>query len=192
MDDQLFDSEGNRLYLTESERSQFLAAAGKADRETRTFCTVLHATGCRITEGLQLTPARIDFAARAINFRTLKKRRRIVYRAVPVSGAVLDTLDLVHGLQEAGKRKSEELLWSWSRSTAWRRVLEVMIAAGIEKGPHRCPKGLRHGYGIHAISRGVPLNMLSKWMGHADIKTTAIYANALGDEQRAIAARMWD
>jgi hypothetical protein len=34
--------------------------------------------------------------------------------------------------------------------------------------------------------------MLSKWMGHADIKTTAIYANALGEEQRAIAARMWD
>ena len=38
---------------------------------------------------------------------------------------------------------------------------------------------------------GVPLNMLSKWMGHADIKTTAIYANAIGKEEQDIAARMW-
>jgi len=37
--------------------------------------------------------------------------------------------------------------------------------------------------------------MLSKWMGHADIKTTAIYANtianAIGKEEQDIAARMW-
>ena len=56
----------------------------------------------------------------------------------------------------------------------------------------RCPKGLRHGYGVHAISRGVQLNMLSKWMGHASLEVTAIYANALGEEQRSIAARMWN
>jgi len=45
---------------------------------------------------------------------------------------------------------------------------------------------------VNAISKGVPLNMLSKWMGHASLKVTAIYANALGEEQRNIAARMWE
>jgi integrase len=50
---------------------------------------------------------------------------------------------------------------------------------------------LRHGYGVHAISRSIPLNLLSKWMGHASPEVTAIYANALGEEQRNIAARMW-
>jgi integrase len=34
--------------------------------------------------------------------------------------------------------------------------------------------------------------MLSKWMGHASLEVTAIYANALGEEQRHIAARMWE
>lgn len=29
-------------------------------------------------------------------------------------------------------------------------------------------------------------------MGHADMKTKAIYANALGEEERAIAYRMWE
>jgi integrase len=57
--------------------------------------------------------------------------------------------------------------------------------------PHRCPKGLRHGYGVHAIGSGVPLNMLCKWMGHASMEVTAIYANALGAEEQGIAARMW-
>jgi hypothetical protein len=37
----------------------------------------------------------------------------------------------------------------------------------------------------------VPLNMMQKWLGHARIETTAIYVNALGSEERAIAARMW-
>jgi hypothetical protein len=45
--------------------------------------------------------------------------------------------------------------------------------------------------GVHAISSGVPLNMLSKWMGHATLEVTAIYANALGAEEQSIAARMW-
>lgn len=44
---------------------------------------------------------------------------------------------------------------------------------------------------VHVISSGVPLNMLQKWMGHADIATTVIYANALGPEEQPIAERMW-
>jgi hypothetical protein len=34
--------------------------------------------------------------------------------------------------------------------------------------------------------------MLSKWMGHASLEVTAIYANALGTEEQGIAARMWE
>jgi integrase/recombinase XerD len=69
--------------------------------------------------------------------------------------------------------------------------MEVMNAAKIPEGPHKCPKGLRHAYGVMAITNGIPLNMVSKWMGHASLEVTAIYANALGEEQRAIASRMW-
>lgn len=65
------------------------------------------------------------------------------------------------------------------------------LTAGIADGPHRSPKGLRHGYGVHAIGSNVPLNMLRKWMGHASLEVTAIYANALGAEEQGIAARMW-
>jgi integrase/recombinase XerD len=53
------------------------------------------------------------------------------------------------------------------------------------------PKGLRHSFGIHAIRSGVPLNLVQRWLGHASMTTTAIYRDALGEEEREIAARMW-
>src|ERR1043166_7342985 len=190
----LFDPHGRRLYLTRDERDAFLNAAEQADRDVRTFCMVLAYTGCRISEALALTAKSIDFGAKALVFETLKKRKSGVFRAVPVRDLLLDALDMVLGLKEAakGKRKlAQRPLWPWSRATAWRRVTEVMEAARIPDGPHRCPKGLRHGYGVAAVTSGIPLNMVSKWMGHASLEITAIYANALGEEQRTIAARMW-
>ena len=191
---QIIDKNGQRLYLTESEREAFLQAASKADREVRTFCMVLAYTGCRISEVLSLTGKSIDFGQKAIIVETLKKRTKGIYRAIPVPDSLLDTVDMVHGLKEASKGKKGQLdsfLWDWSRMTAYRRVMEVMEFAGVPDGPHKTPKGLRHGFGVLALTNGIPLNMVSKWMGHASLEVTAIYANALGEEQRAIASRMW-
>ena len=98
---QLYDAEGRRLYFTEDERRAFVAAAAKAPREVRTFCGVLHATGCRISEALALTAQQIDLSGRVVVFESLKKRRTGVYRAVPVPPELLDALDLVHGIREA-------------------------------------------------------------------------------------------
>jgi integrase len=192
---QLYDTEGRRLYLTSAERDAFLDAATEADRPVRTLCTVLYYTGCRTSEALALTPRRVDIGGQTIIFESLKKRRRGIYRAVPVPEALIDQLDMVHGIREAHRRGKKDVLdaplWPIARNTAWRRVTGVMIAAGIPEGPHRCPKGLRHGYAIHALSKNVPLNMVCKWMGHSQMETTATYANAVGEEQQSIAARMW-
>src|SRR5215210_8396828 len=109
---QLFDAEGRRLYVTEEERRAFVAAAAKAPREVRTFCGVLHATGCRISEALALTVQQIDLSGRVVVFESLKKRKRGVFRAVPVPPELLDTLDMVHGVREAQRRGlTKVLLW---------------------------------------------------------------------------------
>jgi len=100
-------------------------------------------------------------------------------------------LDLVFGLRE--RRAAAALrapLWAWSRTTAWRRVREVLAAAGVD-GVQASPKGLRHGLGVAAVTNGVPLNLVQRWLGHAQLATTAIYAEAVGEEERSIAARMW-
>ena len=194
MGSELFDGHGRRLYLTRDERAAVLAAAELAERRTRTFCLTLAYTGCRISEALALTCGRVDLAGRALVFETLKKRRRGVYRVVPVPPAVLDALDLVHGVREAQRRRNGGhgvRLWPWARSTAWLRLQGVMRVAGIKAGPHATAKGFRHGFGVAAVQAGIPLNLVQRWLGHAQLSTTAIYADALGAEEQSIAARMW-
>ncbi len=192
----LYSKSGERLYLTANEREAFLRASRTQNREVRTFCIVLHDTGCRLSEALALTPQSFDFNNQSIIFETLKKRQRGVFRAVPVPLSSLDTINVAFDLLRAsrGAKKSflAKPLWNWSRTTGYRRIIEVMEQAGIEEGSQRSPKGLRHGFGVHALNSAVPLNMLSKWMGHSSLEVTAIYANALGEEERAIASRMWD
>ena len=77
----LHNTQGRRLYLTADERRAFIAAAATADRLVRTLCSVLHDTGCRISEALALTAESIDLSGRAVMFESLKKRRRAIYRA---------------------------------------------------------------------------------------------------------------
>ena len=74
--------------------------------------------------------------------------------------------------------------------SGWRAVYAIMHAAGLER-PHASPKGLRHGFGVAAVSAGIPLNLVQRWLGHAQLTTTAIYANAVGEEEQSIVARMW-
>jgi integrase/recombinase XerD len=195
MTQSLFNTDGTRKYLTAEERRAFLDAASKADREVRTFCGLLAYTGCRISEALALTVERVDLVNHMIVFESLKKRKRGVFRAVPVPSAFLDSLDMVHGLREAKKRVNGgrgEVLWNWSRTTAWRRVKAVMDAAGLHDGVQSTAKGLRHGFGVAAVKNGISLNLAQRWLGHAQISTTAIYADAVGEEEHQIAARMWD
>lgn len=183
---QLFNAAGQRKYLTPTQRQAFLRAAEGAPREVATFCGTLAHTGCRISEALALTANRVDAVAGVVILESLKKRRKGIFRAVPVPRAFLEKLDTVHDLGSLGDTR----LWNWSRTTAWRRVKEIMGAADIH-GLYASPKGVRHGFGIKATASEVPLNMTQKWMGHARLETTAIYANAVGPEEQKLAERMW-
>lgn len=185
---ELYTVNGQRKYLNQSEREAFLAAANSFPEEVESFCNVLLQSGSRISEALQLTPNRIDQKEEIFIFETLKKRKKGIYRAVPASPTVLTMLVQVHKLRST--RHKTKPLWSWTRQHAWRLVKAVMKKADIE-GSQATAKGLRHSYGVLAIQKGIPLNVLQKWLGHADIKTTAIYAEAVGAEEKELASRMW-
>ena len=67
----------------------------------------------------------------------------------------------------------------------------TLAQTAIITGPHATPKGLRHAFGIKGVGSQVPLNMVQKWLGHAELSTTAIYVDAVGAEAKQIAQRMW-
>jgi integrase len=119
----LHDAAGNRLYLNAEERAAFLAVARRRPARDRTLCETLHFTGCRASELLEITPARVDLSGGTITIRSLKKRKD---------------------------------------------------ASGSSK----------------IVYRSVPLHMLQKWMGHAQLSATAICADAVGKEEQDMTARM--
>ena len=190
----LWDEKGQRLYLNEAERERFKAISKNLEeREARTLCHMMLYTGCRITEALELIPQRIDWEEHAIMLRTLKKKgknRDKIFRSVPVPESFLDELDMIHRIKGAKGKAATSPLWRYSRSTAWRRIKAVMSEAAIE-GEHANPKGLRHGFGVaHALAK-TPLPLLQRWMGHSSAKTTAIYMQATGAEERNLAGAVW-
>ena len=189
----LYDPEGRRKYLTIAERRAFLKAAQRLPGHERTFCHVIAYTGGRLSEVLALTPQRIDFAARVVIFESLKKRRRGVYRAIPIPPVVLDELDLVHGIRAAQQDEpsAKKPLWRFRRTTAWKLIKRTMANASIN-GPQASPKGLRHAFAVAALQAGVPINFVRKWLGHARLSTTEIYADAVGEEEQAIARKFWE
>ena len=66
-----------------------------------------------------------------------------------------------------------------------------MRAAGIAGLP-ATPKGLRHGFGVNAFQANAPPHLVQqRWLGYASLRTTRVYGDVIGAEERAFAARMW-
>ena len=104
----------------------------------------------------------------------------------------MHALELVHRVRRAqgSARGASRPLWSITRQTANRQVGAIMRAAGIE-GPQACPRGLRHSYGVAAVTAGVPLPTIAAVLGDASLSTTAIYTTAIGAQARELVSRVW-
>ncbi len=199
----LFAPTGERLYLTADERKRFLVAANDEERAERLFCQLLHYTGCRPSEALELAPGRIQIDEQSIVFRCLKKRKKDgrgrlkqpEFRAVPVPRILIENLDLVFDIRNRQKKKlkMKKVFFPWSRPTAYRLVKRVMHRAGIS-GKHATGKGLRHGFGVAMVSgpKPLPIHILAQIMGHSSTKTTEIYLQFVGEEKRKLVLDAWE
>lgn len=192
----LYNEAMERLYINDEERSRFLACAREFEPETRTLCEVYVYTGCRASEAIALCPALIQLERGLIGFKTLKKRKFHV-REVPVPMRLCELLDNVHGVRSSQGDPNERMRPLWqvkgvriSRTTAYRRVKQVMNKAGII-GARASPKGLRHGFGTHNTQRNIPQHSIQKYLGHSSIETTAIYTTLVSDDEYEMMARTW-
>lgn len=182
----MFDRHGSRKYLNSSERRAFLRVAMKEpDAARRAFCLTLIYTGCRISEALNLTAERVDLAGKDVIFETLKRRRRGLFRAVPIPDSLAKKLGRM-----VSRLSPSDRVWKMSRATAYRLIKDCMARAGVVGGM-ASPKGLRHGFAVACLAQNIPLPTVKKWLGHARLETTAIYLDVSGDEERNLAKRLW-
>jgi integrase/recombinase XerD len=188
----LYAADGGRKYLNRDERCRVLAAIAGLEPDRALFALTLAWTGARVSEVLALTPASFQIERGLVSVRTLKRRAPRV-REVPLPPQLVEALDRQFHLSAAQREieLASQRIWPWCRQTAWRVTKAAMGQAGVFGRP-ACPRGLRHGFGVGALQASVPLNLVQRWLGHARISTTAIYADASGPEEQGFAARFWN
>jgi integrase/recombinase XerD len=130
---QIHDAAGRRKYLSSDERTRFLRTADSLSPRSRALCHVLAYAGCRISEGLALTVHHVDAERLTVTIRTLK-RRRLVFRGVPLPQSVIEMLRRL-------PTDTDGRFWPMHRVTAWRVIKATMRRAGIA-GPMACPERL--------------------------------------------------
>ena len=69
-------------------------------------------------------------------------------------------------------------VWRWVQAAVKRAEELGAIAPGKRVGTHT----LRHSYARHLLMNGIPINYLSRWLGHSSIReTTLIYLELVPD-----------
>lgn len=184
----LYNERNERLYLNVVELGRFIDAAKRAPSRQRLFALTLAYTGARISEARELRYGSLQLDTRVISIRCLKKRNQHIIREVPMPLALVSEFESLSG-------EDDQLVWQEfgrmiPRITTYRWIKGIMAEAHIT-GPKACPKGLRHAFGVSAILSDIPLHMLQRWMGHASMRITAIYATVIGREQLELSDRMW-
>jgi site-specific recombinase XerD len=190
----LYTPAGERKYVNQAERRRLrrvLTTKGRIARERVLFLLILASTGARISELLAVRASSFQIESGLVALHTLKRRRPHV-REVPIAPALMAAIVRHFRLRnlQCDAATTDRRLWPWSRWTAWRLVKTAMQEAGIV-GRRACPRGLRHGFGVGTLQAGVPINLVQRWLGHARLSTTAIYASASGPEEASFASRFW-
>jgi integrase/recombinase XerD len=187
----LYAADGIRKYLNLHERQRVLAAVELLKPDQALFALTLTWTGARVSEVLGLTPASFQLDVGIVALRTLKRRAHHI-REVPIPPELMAALNRHFAIscKQRDPPSADARLWPWHRTTAWRLVKAVMRRAQIGGLP-ASPRGLRHAFGVGTLQCGVPLNLVQRWLGHARITTTSIYASACGPEEVSFAEKFW-
>ena len=78
------------------------------------------------------------------------------------------------------------------RVTVWRCVQQAVLRAtgGIQLPQGRCvgTHTLRQSFALHMLLNGIPLNYLSRWLGHQRIQTTLIDLELAPDPSGSLAS----
>ena len=150
-----------------------------ADSRAKLLFQVEWRAGLRVSEALNLQ-------VRDVNLTGSRPSLRVVYgkggwsREVPVHDELGVVLEVYLSMIKDGP-----IFQNISRPTAHRRLKDAFAKARelMLVGPKRRLSNhvLRHSAARHWLANGVPINVVSAWLGHAHLETTMIYLEVLSD-----------
>ena len=143
--------------------------------------------GLRVSEALDLEvrDLSLDTPSPTIRVRSGKGGKS---RLVPVHPELHGALSsaLAYGSISQGRivEAHPATAWRWVQAAVKRAEELGAIAPGKRVGTHT----LRHSYARHLLMNGIPINYLSRWLGHSSIQTTLLYLELVPDPTGSLAA----
>lgn len=172
--------------IWEQEHKRMLRWAKKLDMEDMYFILEIFAyTGCRVDELKFFTVESLDsnYIKKVYN----KGKERTIILRNDLKRALKDyckRMGITTGyifISTSPKAKPGAM---WDNSTIWRRLKRIAKAAKINPDKIH-PHAWRHLFAKKAKEAGIDLDELQDILGHADIKTTAIYTQTSNREKKA-------
>jgi integrase/recombinase XerD len=164
----------------------------------RFFFALLHETGCRAGEALGLRHEDLAAAEREISIVARENangaRAKSGGRTVPVGGELIRLYaNYLHG--EYGSTDSDYVfinIWAtprgqaWSYPAAYDLVTRLRAKTGLDFDPH----WFRHTAATRWLRDGVPIEVVSKLLGHSSVTvTSAVYGHLTAQDARAALER---
>lgn len=172
--------------LSRAEVLALLAAPGvdtPAGLRDTALLELMYATGCRVSEALDLCIPRLDLSEAVVRLVGKGNKERMVPLGVPAQAALARWLAQGRPavLARARKQPREQYVFvnqrggRLSRQGFWQRLVQHTQTAGIMRAisPHK----LRHSFATHMLEGGADLRSVQALLGHADISTTQIYTH---------------
>ena len=141
---------------------------------------LLYASGCRISEALELSLDRLYLDQAVVRLIGKGDKPRLVPIGAPAVAALHAWLRDGRPLLAKGKRVVSAVFLNHrggrlSRQGMFQKLREHALVAGITRpiSPHK----LGHSFATHLIEGGADLRAVQTLLGHADIATTQVYTH---------------
>lgn len=192
----LRDTIRNKLvYLTVEEtkiilsQPDILSLHGIRDRF---FMYLLYDSGCRVQEMLDLKTNSFEIGKTGAKLHVIGKGNK--YRVLPIS-AELIPMYTEYCQKYHGSGNDTDLLFYTKRKGLYSKMSSDNVRIFIERYgaiarknmpsiPHIKPHLFRHTRAMHLYMAGMPLELISQWLGHSQMETTLIYAGATAEMKR--------
>ena len=151
---------------------------------------LLYATGIRVSELINLNLSNLNLSASIIRCENRGKERIIPLYPSAVR-ALADYVDKIR--PQMVEQADEPALFvnlngrRMSRQGFWKIIKHYQEKAGIQK--EITPHTLRHSFAAHLLQNGADLRSIQEMLGHADISSTQIYTQVVGQRLKDVYAK---
>lgn len=172
-------AETPRNILTQSEIKALYNATDETPNGLRdkAILSLYYGCGLRYSEGIRVEKKHIDYNKQLLYVMPGKNYRS---RFIPINERIIKDLQdyEMYGKPFFEKEHSTSFLLNLKgnppdSSLIGKRLKYLLQKAGIEKDI--CLHGLRHSIATHLLQQGMPLEQISKFLGHTSLDSTQIY-----------------